>query len=100
MVLDSNLSKYNDKQFIKFQERPDDIPEGETPINIQMVVYDEMVDECKPGDAVDIIGIYRAQSKKASRNAVNVLKSVFSSYIDVISIVRPNDNKVVLDKDN
>ena len=65
-----------------------------------MVVYDEMVDECKPGDAVEIIGIYRAQGKKATRRAVNTLKTIFSSYLDVISIVRPNDNKIVLDTEN
>lgn len=47
-----NLSSYADKQYIKFQERPDEVPEGETPININLVVYDDLVDECKPGDSI------------------------------------------------
>lgn len=45
-----NLGQYADKQYVKFQERPDEIPEGETPINVDLIVFDDLVDECKPGD--------------------------------------------------
>lgn len=44
MDLVHNLCSFVDKQFIKFQERPYEIPEGETPININLVVYDDLVD--------------------------------------------------------
>lgn len=98
--IDHNLSIFTDKQYIKFQERPSDIPEGETPINIQLVVYDDLVDETKPGDYVDIIGIYRASSWKVSKNTWNNnLNSIFSTYIDVISIVFPNEKKIVLNNE-
>lgn len=43
------------------QEKPNDIPEGETPHNVTMYVYEGNVDECKPGDRVTITGTYRAQ---------------------------------------
>lgn len=60
MELVHNLCDFSDKQYIKFQERPKDIPEGETPININLIAYDDLVDQCKPGDEIEIIGIYRA----------------------------------------
>ena len=47
-----NLSSFADKQFVKFQERSDEVPEGETPNSINLIVYDDLVDECKPGDEI------------------------------------------------
>jgi DNA replication licensing factor MCM4 len=42
------------------------------------------VDGIRPGDRVELVGIYRAQSVKIQRIKSN-LKSVFNTYIDVIS---------------
>jgi DNA replicative helicase MCM subunit Mcm2 (Cdc46/Mcm family) len=42
------------------QEKPDDIPEGETPHSVCMYVFDANVDVCRPGDRVTITGTYRA----------------------------------------
>ena len=39
-----NLCKFTDKQQIKLQETPDNIPEGETPYTVNLLVYDDMVD--------------------------------------------------------
>lgn len=33
-----------------------------------MVVYDDLVDECKPGDELEIIGIYRGEPQRVRRN--------------------------------
>lgn len=87
-----NLSIFTDKQFIKMQETPDTVPEGETPQNVNLIVYDDMVDGCKPGDKVEITGVYRAQGLRASRNK-RILKSVFKTYIDVVSISSTHKEK-------
>ena len=76
---------FTDKQFIKLQETPEHIPEGETPLNVNLIVYDDMVDNCKPGDKIEITGIYRAQGLRASTNK-RILRSVFKTYVDVVSI--------------
>lgn len=80
-----NLCMFTDKQFIKLQETPEHIPEGETPQNVNLIVYDDMVDSCKPGDKIEITGIFRAQGLRTSKNKRN-LKSVFKTYVDVVSI--------------
>lgn len=46
--------------------------------------YDSNVDGIRPGDRVEVVGIYRAQSAKIQRSKANV-KSVFNTYIDLIS---------------
>ena len=38
----------------------------------------------RPGDRVEVVGIYRAQGQKLKRNK-NALKSVFNTYVDLIS---------------
>lgn len=42
------------------QEKPNDIPEGETPHSVNLYVYEGNVDVCRPGDRVTITGTYRA----------------------------------------
>ena len=39
----------------------------------------------RPGDRVKIVGIYRAQSKKVLQNR-RTLRSVFDTYVDLISV--------------
>lgn len=53
-----------------------------------MVVYDDLVDECKPGDELEIIGIYRGESVPVKRNQ-SKLDPILMSYIDVVSVVFP-----------
>ena len=48
------------------QENPDNVPEGEVPINVSLIIYDDLVDTCKPGDSIEIIGIYRAMPVRVS----------------------------------
>lgn len=55
-----NLSTFVDKQFVKIQEKYEDIPEGETGQTITVVVTSDLVDSVRPGDKVQIVGIYRA----------------------------------------
>eukprot|EP01019_Chilodonella_uncinata_P003358 GABU01004225.1.p2 GENE.GABU01004225.1~~GABU01004225.1.p2 ORF type:complete len:146 (-),score=67.77 GABU01004225.1:37-474(-) len=87
-----NLSTFTDKQFIKMQETPETVPEGETPQNVTLIVYEDMVDCCKPGDRVDITGIYRAQPNRVMRGK-RVLLSIFKTYIDVVSIASASKTK-------
>ena len=54
MRLQHNRSEFNNKQMIKLQESPDQIPEGETPHTCTLFAYDSSVDTCKPGDRVTV----------------------------------------------
>ena len=85
MTLVHNRCVFANKQQIKMQETPDAIPEGETPHTVSMCVFDSLVDEAKPGDRVEITGVYRAVPIRASPNA-RILKSVYKTYVDVIHV--------------
>lgn len=63
-----NLCLFSDKQYIRFQETPESVPDGDTPQTLTLLAYDDNVDSVKPGDRLDCIGIYRAQGIRVSPN--------------------------------
>ncbi|XP_055388899.1 uncharacterized protein LOC129617886, partial [Condylostylus longicornis] len=86
---------FGNKQLIKVQETPESIPEGETPQTLLAYVYDEMVDICKPGDFIELTGIYRASGVRIVPR-MRTLKSVYRVYIDVNSIHKDHLNRFLI----
>lgn len=93
-----NLCTFTDKQHIKLQETPEYVPEGGMPAHINLIVYDDLVDSVKPGDAVEVVGIYRVQTSRISRQ-LRTLNSVFGTYFDVVSVTSAHDSKVIIHND-
>lgn len=91
-----NFCTFNDKQYVKLQETTDQVPEGETPCHVNVIFYDDMVDSCKPGDSIEITGIYRAQPMRVTRSK-RILYSMFKYYIDVVSVSFCHQNMVAID---
>lgn len=71
------------------------MPEGETPQSITILAYDYSVDQMKPGDRVEIVGVYRAQPLRVQRSK-RAIKSVFNTYVDMISSKVLEDNRYKL----
>lgn len=80
-----NDCKFIDRQVLKLQETPELVPDGETPQNIAVVVFDDLVDKVRPGDRIEITGIYRAAPVRPIRNWKQC-SSVYRTYVDAISI--------------
>jgi len=73
-------STYSDKQLVRLQESPEQIPEGETPHTLTLVVYDDLVDVAKPGDRVDITGVFRAAPTRVNPR-VRTLRATYKTCI-------------------
>ncbi|XP_013418456.1 DNA replication licensing factor mcm4-A-like isoform X2 [Lingula anatina] len=78
-----NRSQFTDKQQVKLQESPEDMPPGQTPHTVSVYAHSDLVDKVSPGDRITITGIYRATPLRANPRQSNV-KSVYRTHIDVV----------------
>lgn len=58
------LSTYKDHQTITIQEMPEKAPAGQLPRAIDVICDEDLVDACKPGDRIQVVGNFRCLPNK------------------------------------
>jgi len=91
-----NDCAFSDRQVLKLQEKPELVPEGETPQSISICCFDDLVDSVRPGDRIEITGIYKASAVHPLRGR-KAQNSVFRTYLDAIAITAEKQGRVEVD---
>uniref|UniRef100_A0A8C1K6B6 DNA replication licensing factor MCM4 n=1 Tax=Cyprinus carpio TaxID=7962 RepID=A0A8C1K6B6_CYPCA len=93
MALVHNRSAFSDKQMIKLQESPEDMPAGQTPHTTVVYAHNDLVDKVQPGDRINITGIYRAAPMRLNPRQSQV-KSVYKTHIDAIHFRKTDEKRL------
>jgi DNA replication licensing factor MCM4 len=83
MAIVHNRCTFADKQVLRLQETPESIPEGETPQTVTLFAYDTLVDAVKPGDRVEVTGVFRVDAVR-SNPSMRTVRALYRTWIDAV----------------
>lgn len=92
-ILDNNGCRFSSKQLVRVTEISDEVKEGDTPQSIRVYFTDDLIDCVKPGDRVDITGIFKLESVKAMPGT-RALTSAFRPYLVALSAELASRDKI------
>ncbi len=73
-------SSYIDWQKAVLQEKPEELPPGELPRSIEVIITDDIVDIARPGDRVSIAGILKPRVEVSAKGLrLSILSSILEA---------------------
>ncbi|KUI60322.1 DNA replication licensing factor mcm3 [Cytospora mali] len=67
---------YRDHQTISIQEMPERAPAGQLPRGVDVILDDDLVDTVKPGDRIQMVGIYRTLGNRNTNHNSALFKTI------------------------
>ncbi|KAJ4013882.1 MCM DNA helicase complex subunit [Fusarium irregulare] len=76
LVTEYGFCTYRDHQTISIQEMPERAPAGQLPRGVDAILDDDLVDSVKPGDRVQLVGIYRTLGNRNTNHNSALFKTM------------------------
>ncbi len=68
IYIDVEKSRFSNIQIIRMQELPEDLPPGQLPYHIDVILMHDLVDNARPGDRIMLTGIVRVEKDMESKS--------------------------------
>ncbi|ANB14165.1 MCM DNA helicase complex subunit MCM3 [Sugiyamaella lignohabitans] len=85
LITEFGYSTYRDHQTISIQEMPEKAPAGQLPRSIDVVMDDDLVDRAKPGDRVQLVGVYRSLGGGANNQSATFRSVLLANNVILLS---------------
>ncbi|KAI6997584.1 DNA replication licensing factor mcm3 [Hortaea werneckii] len=76
LVTEYGYCTYRDHQTISIQEMPERAPAGQLPRGVDVIMDDDLVDRVKPGDRIQLVGIYRSLGNRNAGQGSSTFKTL------------------------
>lgn len=76
LITEYGYCTYRDHQTISIQEMPERAPAGQLPRGVDVIMDDDMVDRVKPGDRVQLVGIYRSLGNRNAGSGSSTFRTL------------------------
>ncbi|OMP82076.1 DNA replication licensing factor mcm3 [Diplodia seriata] len=76
LITEYGYSTYRDHQTISIQEMPERAPAGQLPRGVDVILDDDLVDRVKPGDRIQLVGVYRSLGNRNAQNASSTFRTL------------------------
>ena len=85
LTFEYGFSKFKDQQVILLQEPPERTPLGQLPRSVEVVLEGDLVDKVKPGDRIQVNGIFKCISTLATSSSGNVKTVLIGTNVQIIN---------------
>ncbi|CAD8066004.1 unnamed protein product [Paramecium primaurelia] len=88
MIFEFGLSDLNDMQTLVVQELPERTPTGMLPRSLEVILDQDLVDRVKPGDRVEITGVYKCIQNSSTKANGTFRTTLIAQNIKVMNAVQ------------
>ncbi|XP_034835332.1 DNA replication licensing factor MCM4 [Maniola hyperantus] len=89
-----NRSHFSDKQLVKLQEAPDDMPAGRTPATVSVMAHGALVEKVGAGERVAITGVFRAAPATVNPRRAT-LKALHRTHLDALHYKKTHSERLL-----
>ena len=85
LTFEYGISKFKDYQTVLLQEPPERTPLGQLPRSVEVFLEGDLVDKVKPGDRIQVNGVFKCISTMSTNSSGNVKTVLIGTNVQILN---------------